>query len=81
MDDDIVIDAMTEDVIDRIGKRAGELVDRYSDRKEPLSFGDVEQIWSDELQPRWKEFSSLQQGDEPPPSDSQWRRNWAVPDL
>ena len=74
--------AMTEDVIDRIGTKARDLIGQYSpSRKKPLTFGDVEQIWSHEIQPGLKDFASLQQGDETPPENSQWRNNWEIPEL
>ena len=75
-------DAMTEDVVERIGTKANELIGKYSaSREKPLTFGDVEQILADEIQPKLKDFASLQQGEEGPPEDSQWRNNWAIPDL
>ena len=75
-------EAMTEDVIERIGVKAKELMGRYSQsREKPLTFGDVEQIWADDIQPKLKDFASLQQGDEAPPEDSQWRNNWTIPKL
>lgn len=75
-------EAMTEDVIERIGVKARELIAKYSlSREKPLTFGDIEQIWADEIQPKLKDFASLQQGDEAPPEDSQWRNNWTIPQL
>ena len=71
---------MTADVVERLSARANALMADYSPKRErPLTFGDVEQIWADEIQPKLKDFASLQQGDEAPPEDSQWRANWEIP--
>ena len=75
-------DAMTEDVIERLGARAKELMAEYSpSREKPLTFGDVEQMWTDEIQPKLKDFASLQQPEECPPEDSQWYANHHIPNL
>ena len=73
---------MTEDVIDRIASKAREGVGAYEKKQTSiLTYGDVEAIWSEEIQPKLQDFASLQEPDEPPAEGSQWRANWSVPDL
>lgn len=72
-------EAMTEDVIDRIGAKAKALMDAYEPKREStLTFDDVERIWADEIRPKLPEFASLQEPEEGPPADSQWTTNFNI---
>jgi hypothetical protein len=76
---------MTADIVGRLGAMAEGLLRGYAEvrpARKPLTFGDVEQIWADEVRPQLRDFRSMQdlaEGQEPPPLDSPWHANWRVP--
>ena len=75
---------MATDTVDLIASKVEELraeYDRLKPDHTPLSYGQIEEIWEDEIRPRMKEFASMQNDDEPPPEDSRWFANWQIPDL
>ena len=74
---------MNADIVASIGDTAKELLaeyDRVQPTRAPLTFAQVEDIWEDEVRPELKNFSSMQNGPEAPPEDSQWFANWNIPD-
>jgi hypothetical protein len=75
---------MVQDIVDHLAAKARELLDEYACLKPahtPLTFGQIERIWEEEIGPRIKDFDSMQDGPEGPPEDSRWYPNWRVPDL
>jgi creatinine amidohydrolase len=78
---------MVADQVAWLGKAAAELLAQYEeletqDRK-PLSFSQIEQIWTEQIEPNLGDFESMKEffegQSEPPPIDSRWRLNWHVP--
>jgi creatinine amidohydrolase len=74
-----------EEIGNRLGRRARELLDEY-DRLQPdrrfLTYEDTETIWEQGVAPLVKDFKSMQplaDGQEAPPEGSIWRRNWQPP--
>lgn len=58
--------------------------DRVQPQRKPLTFDEVEQLWEDEVRPRFGDFRAmldLAEGgsQQPPAKDSRWRANWKVP--
>jgi hypothetical protein len=75
---------MAADTAEQIVEKARELLaehDRLNPEHIPLTYGQIEDIWEDAIRPRLKDFASMQSGDEAPPEDSRWHRNWRIPDL
>ena len=75
---------MVQDIVDHLVVKARELLDEYARLKPnptPLTFGQIEQIWNEEIQPQMKDFVSMQDGPNGPPENSRWYPNWRVPDL
>jgi creatinine amidohydrolase len=80
---------MVADEVAYIGRLARTLLAEYQERervpRKPLSFADVERIWTESIEPRIGDFESMKEffegQSEPPAPDSQWRLNWAVPRL
>ncbi len=57
--------------------------DRVQPARRPLTFDEVEQLWEDEIRPRFADFKAmteLAEGQTPPAEDSVWYANWRVPD-
>jgi creatinine amidohydrolase len=74
---------MVADIVELLGVKARELLDEYARLRpehKPLTFEQVEVIWEREIRPRFKEFASMQEGEESPPKDSRWYANWHIPD-
>jgi len=75
---------MVADEVRWLGEKARELLAAYqapkADRR-PLTFGDVERIWEEEVRPRLPEFETMKPrwGDQEPQEGSRWRANWKVP--
>jgi creatinine amidohydrolase len=74
-------------VVSRLVGIAKALLTDYQNVAErcPLSFAELEQVWTEEIEPELPGFYCMQQdrhgGGEPPPAeDSQWRLNWRVPE-
>ena len=58
--------------------------DRVQPTRKPLTFDEVEQLWEDEIRPRFGDFKSMldlspEGSQQPPAEDSIWRANWKVP--
>ena len=71
-------------LVAHFGEKIQELLAAYNQLEKPhtpLTFGQVEDIWEAEVQPRLKDFASMQDGDEGPPEDSRWYANWRVPET
>lgn len=71
---------MVSDIVAHFGEKAKELLAAYKGDRKALGFGDVEQIWEDEVRPKLKDFASMQNPEEAPPEDSRWYPNWRVPE-
>ena len=81
---------MVEDEVRWLGAKAQELLSEFAEsqlaleQRRPLSFGDIERIWNDELKLRIKDFASMrelfddQQGG--PSTQSRWQLNWRIPE-
>jgi creatinine amidohydrolase len=72
---------MVADEVRWLGQKASELLAEYERRRparrQPLTFGDVERIWADEVEPKLAGFESMQPGSgEAPPPDSRWSANY-----
>lgn len=75
---------MVADTAAHISEKAKELLTEYERLKPdhtPLTYGQIERIWDEEIRPQMKNFASMQSGDEAPPEDSRWYANWRIPDL
>ena len=75
---------MVADEVRWLGDKAAELLADYEAAKPAarrrLSFGEIEQIWANEVMPRLPEFKSMLPGDRPgPPPDSRWQLNYPIP--
>lgn len=75
---------MVADEVRWLGAKATELLVAYEQSKpathKPLSFIELEQIWTKEVLSRLHEFKSMQYTDRTPPPDSLWQLNYKVPD-
>jgi len=72
---------MVADLAKKLGDKAKELLADYAKLKpkhNPLTFDSVEAIWEQEIRPRFKDFASMQDGEESPSEDSRWYANWHV---
>jgi hypothetical protein len=50
-------------------------------QRRPCSFGEIEEIWAREILPVLKDFKSMGYGEHaPPPAESLWHLNYAVPE-
>ncbi|MEM7030066.1 MAG: creatininase family protein [Chloroflexota bacterium] len=75
---------MVQDEIKWLGQKAAELLQQYADQdigtRTPLTFMDIERIWSEQVQPKFKDFQTMQYLERtPPPSGSQWQLNYQIP--
>ena len=76
---------MVGDEVAWLGGKARELLDAYEDKpvgeRTPLSFLELEEIWSRDVLPRLPDFQSMQYLDRtPPPHGSRWELNYTLPD-
>lgn len=76
---------MVNDEVTWLGNKMQELLDLYaqlniSDRQ-PVTFGEVEQIWTEEVKPVLNTFLTMQKSSEPPPENSLWFNQWKIPEL
>ncbi len=75
-----------DEIGDRLGTRAQELVgeyDRLQPPRRPLTYQDAEEIWEASVAPLVRQFRSMQalsEGQEAPPEGSIWRDNWRPPE-
>jgi creatinine amidohydrolase len=72
---------MVADEVAWLGGKAAELRAQYAEhrreRRRPVTFAELEAIWTREIEPRVPAFASMQPGPgEPPPRDSQWWANY-----
>jgi creatinine amidohydrolase len=80
---------MVDDEVRWLGQKASELLAEFDTRSEQtgqrrtaLAFMDIETIWAGEVLPRLSDFQSMQYQDRtPPPEDSRWAFNYAIPDT
>jgi creatinine amidohydrolase len=80
---------MVADEVRWLGREVKTMLAEYQavepKKRKPLSFAEIERIWHDEVEPRLSEFESMREFFEaqstPPPPESQWHLNWAVPKL
>lgn len=64
------------------GQALLEEYDRVQPNRQPLTFDEVEQLWEDEIRPRFADFKAMTElaaGQTPPSEDSIWYANWRVP--
>jgi len=76
---------MVADEVAWLGRKAAELRDDYATHspqsRVPLSFVEIERIWAEEVLPVLPDFQSMSYLDRtPPPADSRWQLNYAIPD-
>ena len=76
---------MVDDEVQWLGAKAAELLVAYEThqpaQRQPLSFMRIEQIWATEVLPRFHEFKTMQYLERtPPPAESRWQLNYAIPD-
>jgi creatinine amidohydrolase len=75
---------MVNDAVERLGAMAKQLLEDYQrslPEHKPLTFDQVEEIWSQEVQPLIKDLAAMRDlgpGQEPPPENSRWYANWRV---
>ena len=76
---------MVNDEVTWLGNKMNELLEEYTQLKisdrQPVTFGEVEQIWEQHVKPVLKSFKTMDNSGEPPPEDSQWFRQWKIPEL
>lgn len=75
---------MAEDEARWLAAKMAELIAAYGDREPTrLSFGELEALWREVVEPALPEFRTMQDTwtpDAPPvPADSRWYHNWRVP--
>lgn len=76
-----------QEIGDRMGHRALERLAEYDSlqpERKVLSYGDIERIWEEDVQPLVKDFRSMRdlaEGQSPIPEQSRWHANWRVPEL
>lgn len=76
---------MVDDEVRWLGAKAAELLVAYEThqpaQRQPLSFMMIEQIWANEVLPRFHEFKTMQYLERtPPPAESRWQLNYQIPD-
>jgi creatinine amidohydrolase len=76
---------MVADEVAWLGRKAAELRGDYATSapaaRTPLSFVEIERIWSAEVLPVLPEFQTMSYLDRtPPPADSRWQLNYTIPD-
>jgi len=49
--------------------------------RQPVTFQEVEQIWTETVSPALKTFETMKTPEESPPEDSQWFRQCKLPDI
>lgn len=75
---------MVRDEVTWLGQKASELLAQYQSpsSRRPLTFMQIEQIWTNEIMPRLPEFQTMSYLDrEPPDEDSVWRVNYEIPSM
>ncbi len=77
---------MTRTIVETLLGMSERLLAEYAERepRPALTFGDVERIWREEIEPFLPEFASMQDlrpDQSAPPPESQWYANWRVPPL
>ncbi|MEZ4663116.1 MAG: hypothetical protein R2911_36670 [Caldilineaceae bacterium] len=77
---------MVADEVRWLGQKASALLDQYAENppatRQPLTFMDIERIWVQEVQPVLPDFKTMKYLERtPPPEDSVWRVNYAIPGV
>ena len=79
------IGALVNDEVAWLGKKMQELLDAYTQQnnseRQPKTFEEVEKIWTEQVTPALNTFKTVQNTGDPPPEDSQWFRQWKLPEL
>lgn len=76
---------MVNDEVAWLGSKMQELLDAYTQQnnseRQPKTFEEVEKIWTEQVTPALNTFKTMQNTGDPPPEDSQWFRQWKLPEL
>lgn len=76
---------MVNDEVTWLGNKMRELLEEYAELnisdRQPVTFGEVEQIWTEHVKPVLSTFLTMQNSSEPPPEDSLWFKQWKIPEL
>ena len=76
---------MVNDEVAWLGQKMAELLKNYTkleiSERRPVTFQEVEQIWTETVTPALKTFETMQNPPESPPEDSQWSRQCKLPEL
>ena len=71
---------MVNDEVEWLGNKMQELLDAYAElnitERQPVTFEEVEKIWTEQVTPALKTFKTMQNTGEPPPEDSQERTSY-----
>jgi creatinine amidohydrolase len=75
---------IVNDEVRWLGEKAAALLAAYAEHapseRHPLSFMVIEQIWANEVLPRFREFKTMHYLDRtPPPAESRWQLNYQIP--
>ena len=76
---------MVDDEVAWLGKKMQELLTAYEQQeiteRQPVTFQEVEQIWTETVSPVLKTFETMKNPEESPPEGSQWFRQCKLPEL
>ena len=76
---------MVNDEVTWLGNKMEELLETYAQlnisERHPVTFGEVEHIWAEEVKPVLNTFLTMQNSSEPPPEDSIWFHQCKIPEL
>ena len=80
---------MVADEVTWLGREVKRMLAEYQavdqNKRQPLSFAEIERIWHNKIEPRLSEFESMKEffgaQSTPPPPESQWHLNWTIPKL
>jgi len=75
---------MVDDEVRWLGEKAATLLAAYAEKqpaeRHPVNFMAIEQIWANEVLPRFHEFKTMHYQDRtPPPAESRWQLNYQIP--
>jgi len=76
---------MVDDEVAWLGNKMKELLANYAkleiSERQPVTFQEVEQIWTETVSPALKTFETMKTPDESPPEVSQWFKQCKIPEL
>ena len=82
---DVSVERMVDDEVAWLGNKMQELLTTYEQQniteRQPVTFEEVEQIWTETVSPALKTFETMKTPEESPPEDSQWFRQCKLPEL